>query len=68
MLKQADLFIYIKSTFKLKNIFLYLLSSEMFPSEESSEAFALSWDSLRELWSSTPKGKPFSASSLVGLS
>lgn len=46
----------------------YLLSSEMFPSEESSEALTFSWDLLRELWLSVPNGKPCSTSSLVGLS
>ena len=47
---------------------LYSLSSEMFPSEESSEAETLSLDWPCDLWPSAPTGKLCSLSSLVGLS
>ena len=52
---------------------LFLLSSDMFPSEESSEAltFSCEWGSAPRdpfLLDSAPGGKPWSASSRVGLS
>lgn len=46
----------------------YSLSSEMFPSEESSEAFSFSWVCPPELWSSVPEVRMCSVSSFVGLS
>lgn len=52
---------------------LFLLSSEMFPSEESSDAATFSWEWAAVTFDpwfavSAPGGKPWSANSRVGLS
>lgn len=49
-------------------VFFDLLSSDTFPSDESSEVFNFSLELFSDLWPSVSKRKQFSVSSCVGLS